>query len=728
MSWLKDPGGVFLRRALRVAFVLPITYFFVQDVLHLQYGTGIASFTSYALLGLADFGGPRKSRAKAYVITGLVGLPLVVLGSLLSSYLIVSILAAGLVAFAVNYAGVLRGYFASAGVALLLPFVMAVTSPPGLEVMWQLCAGYAIGVVVSLVAALTLWPTYLESNLRIATAAALAAIAEEVSTQWFRQKRGEESNEARARTSGAVATIHSLYDGALGRPGPGTGRDRSLVAVISELDRVNSILQWQANDLAEVDDLNAELASIVSATFQQSSQTLLDLGETPNPTRVNLARERHQLLIEERADELLQRGSAQAASSLHQLNSLLPLRIVALSAQSIAGNVVGATGEELPAESAAITLGGQQLWDPIERQGARHYLSSQLTWNSPWIRNAIRTGAAIALATAIVQITDIPHGMWIVLGTLVALRFDAAGTSRTAAAVLIGTIVGFVLASGVVYIVGTNELVLWILFPIAVFLAAYTPNSISLAVGQATFAVYGVILYALYLPSGFTTAEYRLFDVFLAMVVSLAVSALLWPRGVVPLVDSTLQSAATKSGTYLVNAIATLTHAIGARTPIALADDGADARRALTVAQQSYDLAYAQKGPGVPDIERWSAAAEAISNVERSAEIVSSVVHHGRTSGGDQASRNALVDTAQCIDRNLHGIFAAENSFAPNSTTPDELRVTVEQMRAMVNNYAASQFDEPTRADSKDLTSVMWLADWLQYAAWEVEQCQKQSI
>ncbi len=262
--------------------------------------------------------------------------------------------------------------------------------------------------------------------------------------------------------------------------------------------------------------------------------------------------------------------------------------------------------------------------------------------------------------------------MWIVLGTLVALRFDAAGTSRTAAAVLIGTIVGFVLASGVVYIVGTNELVLWVLFPIAVFLAAYTPNSISLAVGQATFAVYGVILYALYLPSGFTTAEYRLFDVFLAMVVSLAVSALLWPRGVVPLVDSTLQAAATKAGTYLVNAIATLTHAVGARTPEALAEDGADARSALTVARQSYDLAYAQKGPGVPDIERWSVAAEAISNVERSAEIVSSVVHHRRTSGGDQASRNAFIDThvGGCEFVPENQIHTHEQSFVFPQPTP----------------------------------------------------------
>jgi len=739
---LKDPGGIFRHRALRIAVVLPITFFFVQEVLQLKYGSGIACFTSYALLALADFGGPRKSRAKAYVITGLVGLPLIVLGSLLSGYLVISILSAGLVAFLVNYAGVLRGYFASAGVALLLPFVMAVTSPPGVEVMWQLCVGYAIGVVVSLVAALTLWPTYLESKLRVATATALTAVADEVSARWLGGISREESDEARVRTASAIAAMHSLYDGALGRPGPGTARDRSLIAVISELDRVDSILQWQVNDLVEFDDLNAELANITVTTFMQASQAFLGSGSTPDASKLNLARERHQLKIEQRAEDLLKRESAQTHSSLRQLNALMPLRIVALSAQSIAGNVVGAIGNELPEGSAAVTLGGQQLWDPVERQGASHYLSSQFAWRSPWVRNAIRASAAIVLATAVVQITDIPHGMWIVLGTLVALKFDAAGTSRTAASVLVGTIFGFVLASGVIYAVGTNDIILWILLPFAVFLAAYTPNSISLLVGQGAFTVYGVVLYALILPTGFTTAEYRLFDVFLAMIVSLLVSALLWPRGVVPLVDSTLQSAAVKAGTYLVNAIATLTHAVGTRMPEDLAGDGADSRRALTVARQSYDLAYAQKGPGLPDIERWSYKADAVSNVGRTAEIVSSVVHHGRTSGGDPASRAALVDTARCIDRSLGGILAEANSganfadntaanlvahsaaptAAPSDLAPEALKLVVEQMRTAVTSYAASQFAEPHKADAKDLTSILWIADWLQYAAWEVEQ------
>ena len=47
---LHDPGGVFLRRSLRVAILLPLIYFFVYQVMGLQYGAALSAFTVYALL------------------------------------------------------------------------------------------------------------------------------------------------------------------------------------------------------------------------------------------------------------------------------------------------------------------------------------------------------------------------------------------------------------------------------------------------------------------------------------------------------------------------------------------------------------------------------------------------------------------------------------------------------------------------------------------------------
>lgn len=719
VAWLSDPGGMYFRRALRIAVVLPPTYFIVQDVMHLDYGSGIASFTSYALLALADFGGPPKSRARAYALTGLVGLPLIVIGSLLANFLVISILAAGVVAFAVNYSGVLRGYFAAAGVALLLPFVMAITSSPmDTEVMLQLCAGYAIGVCVSLVAALVLWPSYLGSKLRRATASALTATADEVANRWLTGSTAQAMQDARNRTKSAVTQTRELFDGALGRPGPGTNRDRSLVAVIMELDRVNRVLEWQSQSESTCDPVDFELATAVVSALRTSADTLAGGHELPDPSQVNQSREQHQLLLEERTIEVLRAGAGQTGSLAEDLSGPMPLRIVALSAQSIAGNIPGAVGRQ-PTASAAVTLGGEQLWDPTQRLGARHYLISQFAWSSPWVRNAIRTGVAIAVATAIVQITHIPHGMWIVLGTLVALKFDASGTSRTAAAVLFGTVIGFALASAVVYLVGTNDVALWILLPLAVFLAAYTPNSISLAVGQATFAVYGVILYALLLPSGYTTAEFRLFDVSVAMIVSLVVSALLWPRGVVPLVSSTLHSSAATAGAFLVDATATLTNPARNSSSVSLPEDQTEALRALTLAKQTYDLAYAQRGPGTPDILVWSNQAEAVSNVERTAEIVKSVVHHGRTAGGDQRSQQSLLTTAKDINACLSTIVGDSDPGVKELGPESRLRASVDQLQSAIADYVAAECSNPHLADPKDITALIWLSDWMQYAAWE---------
>ena len=63
---VRDPGGTSLRRAARVALVVPPMAAFAGTVVG-DPGAGLfAVFGSFALLGLADFGGPTIPRARAY--------------------------------------------------------------------------------------------------------------------------------------------------------------------------------------------------------------------------------------------------------------------------------------------------------------------------------------------------------------------------------------------------------------------------------------------------------------------------------------------------------------------------------------------------------------------------------------------------------------------------------------------------------------------------------------
>ena len=57
-----------------------------------------------------------------------------------------------------------------------------------------------------------------------------------------------------------------------------------------------------------------------------------------------------------------------------------------------------------------------------------HRLLSHLSFRSVWFRNAFRGAVGLALAVAVVEVTDVAHGFWVVLGTLSVLRSSAVGT------------------------------------------------------------------------------------------------------------------------------------------------------------------------------------------------------------------------------------------------------------------------------------------------------------
>ncbi len=71
---MPDPGRVPLRCALRVAITLPLAYVFTMFVLKIPAGAAYTAFGTFVLPAMADFGGPTKERARAYLLTGVAGL------------------------------------------------------------------------------------------------------------------------------------------------------------------------------------------------------------------------------------------------------------------------------------------------------------------------------------------------------------------------------------------------------------------------------------------------------------------------------------------------------------------------------------------------------------------------------------------------------------------------------------------------------------------------------
>ena len=172
-----------------------------------------------------------------------------------------------------------------------------------------------------------------------------------------------------------------------------------------------------------------------------------------------------------------------------------------------------------------------------------------------WFINSVRGSIAIAVAVAIADLSSVQHGFWVVLGTLSVLRTNAGSTGSTALRALAGTLGGFVIGGALIVAIGSNTTALWVVLPIAVFVAAYAPGTAPFAVGQAAFTVTVAVLFNLLAPVGWKVGVVRIEDVAIGCAVSVAVGILFWPRGVASVVGDDLADAYRAGAMYLTQAV-----------------------------------------------------------------------------------------------------------------------------------------------------------------------------
>jgi hypothetical protein len=119
---IDDPGLFSLKRAARAAIVMPAVFAFADKVIQDSDTTLFAAFGSFAILVLADFGGPWRRRLAAYLAL-VAGAVLIALGTLCSQTPWLAIAAMAVVGFAILFSGAISAYFAAAGLAALLLFI-----------------------------------------------------------------------------------------------------------------------------------------------------------------------------------------------------------------------------------------------------------------------------------------------------------------------------------------------------------------------------------------------------------------------------------------------------------------------------------------------------------------------------------------------------------------------------------------------------------------------------
>ncbi len=563
-GWIrtKDPDYLTIKRSVRAAVVIPAIF----GVAHAAFSNVqidlFTAFGSFALLLLVDFAGRPRVRFASYLVLFAVGCGFIALGTLASTHKVAAVAAMAVVGFLVLFAGIVMPQAATASTAALLIFVLpvAVAAPP--SQIGPRLLGWTLAAVVCIPACMFVWPTPWHDTLRTRLAAALAAVARVADAH----AAGQPDGDAHDSLTTELGLLRRQFQAT---PYPPTSTASTAVALSKLVGRV----EWVANNStlssSQTMDLEPEVRAVLASaadTLRRSAALVCDENAHPvdDPTLIRALQDSVDHLNALMGDELeadvskiLDREpvdvlGAPGGEFASALDPGFHSRALGIATEMVSDAALAAAG--------APTVVDQRLGmgESTSRNFAAH-LFSHLSFHSVWFRNAVRGAAGLALAVAVVEVTNVSHGFWVVLGTLSVLRTNALGTGATALRAIGGTAVGFLIGSVIMIGVSDHWILLWFLLPLAVLVSGVAPAMISFAAGQAGFTLVVMILFNIIEPTGWRVGLTRIEDVAIGCAVSVVVGVLFWPRGATAALGRALSAAFVANSGYLSDAVDRLT-------------------------------------------------------------------------------------------------------------------------------------------------------------------------
>jgi uncharacterized membrane protein YccC len=565
---IHDPGLFSLKRAARAAIVMPAVFAFADQVIQDQDTTLFAAFGSIAMLVMTEFGGPWRRRLAAYLSLAIAGAALITLGTLCSQTPWLAVAAMAVVGFAVLFSAVISAYFAAAGFAALLLFIIPVAFPGPPSSIPARLEGWALAASVGICAVMLLWPSQPRDKLRAAAARACGALADLLDSELS----GNRSAIA-AGTDAGSAAVSDLRRGFVAtpyRPSGPTGSTEALAFLVDAFEWLLSVVSATSSDidarLEPCRDENREVMAASIAVLRASAANLDGDDRQPDLERLERAQEAVVGSLVQQVADLP--GPQEEIALPIALEPTFRMRELSFAVREVGVNAVLASGgpESAPGarEGHASRPEGVAFRARSALTATGRLLLEHATPQSPRFRNSLRGAAGLTVAVLVIQLATLQHSFWVALATLSVLRSSALGTGSTIVQALAGTGVGIVVGGLLVYAIGTDESVLWAILPPAVLLAAYAPRAISFAAGQAGFTIVVLIVFNLIQPTGWTVGLVRVEDVAIGCAISLAVGVLFWPRGAEKLLRESLGAAYARSADYVASAAQRLIGAGGA--------------------------------------------------------------------------------------------------------------------------------------------------------------------
>lgn len=577
LGWVKakDPDLLAVKRSVRAAAVMPSVFGLAHLLSANPQISLLGAFGSISLLLLVDFPGRPRTRLLSYVVLFLVGSCFVALGTVVSTDKVAAVAAMAVLAFVVLFAGVVSPQAATASTAALLLFVLPVAVAEPAAAVGPRLVGWGLAGAFCIPACMLIWPTPWHDDLRRRLSATLSAVSHLAAAHAGARGDGD----ARAAVESELSQLRDQF--AL-TPYPPTGSAPGAVALAKLVGRVEWIagsaaLARDAATALELEPVRAML-STVADTLHLSASLVCDGNAHPvdDPSLVQAVQ--HSI---ERLDRVVNSVLDAEVSTHIGLGAGAPVAAAESEAgaetkspedwitttldPSFDARMLG-IATALVADAALEAAGAQPVTDQmlgaVGEESSRAYwgrLASHLSFRSVWFRNAVRGAVGLALAVAIVEITDVEDGFWVVLGTLSVLRSNALGTGSSALRAVGGTAVGVVVGSAVMIGVAGHSALLWALLPIAVLVSGMAPTMLSFAAGQAGFTVLVVILFNIIVPVGWKVGLTRIEDVAMGCAVSVVVGLLFWPRGATGALGRALSEAFVTNSGFLADAVDRLT-------------------------------------------------------------------------------------------------------------------------------------------------------------------------
>lgn len=721
---MHDPGYAASRRAARAALVMPAVFALGDRVIGNPALSTFAAFGSFAMLLMVDFSGSIKDRLFDQAALGVACAALICLGTLASQTTWLATASMAVVAFAVLFAGVVSSVLAGATTALLLAFILPVSLPGPASAIPDRVAGWGMAAAASLLAISLLWPAPVRNPVRTGAISACRALAARVRAEvaYVMGAGAADAREAHraavAHAEEAVEKVHTLFFATPYRPTGLTTDARAVVRLVDELRWLNTIvLRSTPRHHPPKPSPHVHALKLAAAEVLERAADLLETPRHPSDD-LTLAVSQMRGILAELERATITRLPTEAGDGDQPARNVVSSLDPSFRAQEL-GFVVAqiATNTDFAAAAVRRTwidrlLGRQPqgLQGPLtavqERAGAH------LERHSLWLQNSLRGAAALALAVLVADLSSVQHGFWVVFGTLSVLRSNALSTGQNTLRALTGTTVGFLIGGVLVYLIGTNTTVLWILLPIAVLLAGLAPSMISFAAGQAAFTLTLLILFNILAPAGWRIGLARVEDIALGGAVSLVVGLLFWPRGAAAALGRALSQAYVDSARYLADAVAFGVGRCDASGPQAPAPNeqaahAAAASRRLDDTFRGYLSERGSKPIAMADV---TGLVTGVAGVRLAADAVLDLWDGDGARGGDRsAARRELVSAAGHM-ASWYDQFAASltgHERVPDPRAPDEAADT-----RLVDAVARDLRDSDGQATATGVR-VIWTGDHL---------------